>query len=129
MPYYPPPATAAAGTTVVGTTTIDFGAFPGKSDTSIDVTGQTNILSNSVISAWIYPSTATADHSADEHMLETIKIYVGNIVVGTGFTIYGFNSSEINENFYGILNNSQTIGNIGQGTRIYGQWTVAWSWN
>jgi len=121
-----------------GTVTLDFGAFPGKSDASVDITGQTAIVSGSLVEAWIRP-VATADHSADEHMLETIKVFAANIVAGTGFTIYGFNTSQLNEKLqepnivkfrsaaasvYGYVKPS--IGGIG--TRIYGQWTIAWAW-
>lgn len=122
-----------------GTTTINFGAFPGTSDASVAVTGQTGITGTSLVEAWLYPA-ATADHSADEHMVETIKVVAGNIVAGTGFTIYGFNTSERHEpltsagisrfrtaatTVYG--GTKPSIG--GRGTRIYGQWTVAWVWN
>lgn len=92
-----------------GTATIDFGAFPGASDTSVAVTGQTSIVSGSAVEAWILPA-ATADHSVDEHMVETLKVIAGNIVAGTGFTIYGFNSG---------------FGDV----RLYGTWNVAWVWN
>lgn len=126
-----------------GTTTIDFGAFPGASDASVAVTGQASILSGSLVEAWIFP-TATSDHSADEHMLETIKVFAGNVVAGTGFTIYAFNTSQLNEPLaevspigpfgsatktsttaYGY--SKPTVGGVG--TRIYGTWTVAWVWN
>ena len=79
-----------------GTAVLDFGAFPGKSDTSVAVTGQAGIVSGSLVEAWIRPD-ATADHSADEHMVETLKVFAANIIAGTGFTIYGFNTSEISE--------------------------------
>lgn len=98
-----------------GTATLNFGAFPGASDASVAVTGQAGILTGSLVEAWIRP-VATADHSADEHMVETLKVFAGNISAGTGFTIYGFNTSERNDP-------------RGQGTRLYGQWTVAWVWN
>lgn len=112
-----------------GTAVLDFGAFPGKSDASVAVTGQTGILSGSLVEAWIRP-VATADHSADEHMVETLKVVAGNIVVGTGFTIYGFNTSQLNEAPPGSLSGGQNrAGNEGKGTRIYGQWTIAWAWN
>lgn len=101
-----------------GTATLDFGAFPGKSDASVAVTGQAAILAGSLVEAWIRP-VATADHSADEHMVETFQVFAGNISVGTGFTIYGFNTSEVTDR------NPLTVG---LGTRIYGQWTVAWAW-
>ena len=79
-----------------GTTTIDFGSFPGTSDASVAITGQGSIVSGSLVEAWLRP-VATADHSEDEHMAETIKVVAGNIVPGTGFTIYGLNTGQINE--------------------------------
>lgn len=79
-----------------GTTTVNFGAFPGGYDTSVAVTGQASILSGSLVEAWLFP-TATSDHSADEHLLEPIKVIAGNVVAATGFTIYAFNNSPIIE--------------------------------
>lgn len=129
-----------------GTATLDFGAFPGKSDASVAVTGQAGILSGSLVEAWILPA-ATADHSADEHLVETLKVVAGNISAGTGFTIYGINTSQLNEPLseYGQGRNHRSTGTAaantgtganthkgsvgGQGTRIYGQWSVAWVWN
>lgn len=128
----------------VGTATIDFGAFPGVSDASVAVTGQTGIVAGSIVQAWIRP-VATADHSADEHLIETIKVVAGNIVAGTGFTIYASNTSQLNEPLEeaGYNRNHISTGTAaantgfgsainpsvgGNGTRIYGQWTVAWSW-
>jgi hypothetical protein len=110
-----------------GTTTLNFDAFPGRSDTSVAVTGQAGILAGSLVEAWLVP-TATADHTADEHLLETIQVQAGNVVAGTGFTIYAVNTSQLNEG--GI--NPAPIGKgsaAGRGTRIYGQWTVGWVWN
>lgn len=119
----------------VGTATIDFGAFPGASDTSIAVTGQAGIVSGSVVQAWLRPA-ATADHTADEHWIETIKVVAGNIVESTGFTIYAINTNQINEPLQSprIKDGATVSTNVpdpsvgGQGTRIYGQWAVAWSW-
>ncbi len=122
-----------------GTATIDFGSFPGKSDAFVAITGQAAIVANSLIEAWIRPA-ATADHTADEHMVETLKVIAGNIVAGTGFTIYGFNTNQINEPMeplrvapfrtaaapvYGYVVPSKG----GMGTRLYGLFTVAWVWN
>jgi hypothetical protein len=89
-----------------GTTAIDFGAYPGTFDTSVDVTGQTAIVAGSNVQAWLV-ATATADHSIDEHWVDPPKITVGNISPGVGFTIYA------------IAND---------GGRNYGQWTVQWTW-
>lgn len=109
-----------------GTTTLDFGAFPGKSDASVAITGQSAIVAGSLVEAWIRP-VATADHSADEHMLETIKVFAADIVAGVGFTIYGFNSDK---NIGGEpgTQDPRTRGYGGGDTLIYGQFTVAWAW-
>ena len=122
-----------------GTTTIDFGAFPGGSDASVVVTGQTGITGGSLVEAWLYPA-ATADHSADEHVVETIKVVAGNIVAGTGFTIYATNTSQLNEPLEspGVVGarpvTALTAGYVapsvgGRGTRIYGTWSIGWVWN
>ncbi len=133
----------------VGTATLDFGAFPGKSDASVNVIGQPGILGTSVVQAWLRPE-ATADHTADEHRLETIRVEVGDIVPGVGFTIYGMNSSQMNEPVVGArtptgvllptaampagpradpgTTRPSTYGG-GTGTRIYGQWSVQWRWS
>jgi hypothetical protein len=79
-----------------GTTTVDFGAFPGASDASVAVTGQTSITGTSLVEAWLYP-TATADHTADEHWVETIACCAGNVSAGVGFTIYAWNTNQISE--------------------------------
>ena len=91
-----------------GVAVVNFGAFPGSSDASIAVTGLTGIASGSNIVANLV-AVATSDHPADEHVVETISVIPGNIVAGTGFTIYAANT--------------------GAGdTLLYGQWTVAFHW-
>ena len=96
-----------------GTTTLDFGAFPGTFDASATITGQAGIVAGSLVGAWIRPE-ATADHSADEHRIETIAIVADTIVAGTGFTIYGREAG------------ADTTRN--EGHRLYGLFTVAWAW-
>ena len=93
-----------------GTADLDFGAFPGKSDASVAVTGQAGIVTGSLVEAWVRLE-ATADHTADEHFVEPIEIQAGNIVAGTGFTIYGINRTPLGE------------------TRLYGLWKIGWVWN
>lgn len=127
------------GSGAAGTTTIDFGAFPGGSDATVTVTGQTGIVSGSVVQAWLV-AQPTADHTADEHRVETISVTCGNIVANTSFDIYAQNTSQLNEPLIQAGNNqnrnaltmtlgasSPSIG--GQGTRIYGTWTVHWRWS
>jgi hypothetical protein len=115
-----------------GSTTVNFGAFPGASDTSATITGQATITTSNLVEAWIYP-VATADHSVDEHWVETIDCKAGSIVNGVGFTIWAKNNNQINEPVgeqgasQGIGSTNNSIG--GRGTRLYGQWTVGWVWN
>lgn len=96
----------AGGGATTGTTTVNFGAFPGSSDASIAVTGQAGIVSGSIVNAH-KRLIATADHSADEHFVEEWDVEAGNIVPGTGFTIYAKTRNK----------------------RLYGQWQIAWSWS
>ena len=126
-----------------GTATLDFGAFPGASDASVAVTGQAGSVAGSLVEAWLRPA-ASADHSADEHLIETLRVEAGYIVPGVGFTIYGINTNQLNEpvtppraaRFGGTgqdagagKQDAQTRDQGGKGARIYGQWTVAWVWN
>jgi hypothetical protein len=125
-----------------GTATINFGAFPGQSDASVTVTGQAGILAGSLVEAWLFP-TATADHSADEHVVETIEVKAGNIVAGTGFTIYAKNTNQVleREPLQQLVQQQPSAGDMprtigmnpnyitSRSPMIYGQWTVAWAWN
>jgi hypothetical protein len=118
-----------------GTATLDFGAFPGASDASVAVTGQTGILSGSLIEAWLVPADTT-DHLADEHRVETLEVMAGSIIAGTGFTIYGTNTCEVNEPVavpQGVgrqFSQDATQPDLGgKSSRIYGKWNVGWVWN
>jgi hypothetical protein len=90
-----------------GQTTIDFGAFPGVTDVTATVTGQDDIAAGATVEAFIMP-TATVDHSADEHIVDSPASIAGNVSAGVGFTIYG------------ITNTNQLV---------YGKWTVGWRWS
>lgn len=120
-----------------GTAAVDFGAFPGASDASVNVTGQTFIGAASNVEAWLRLQDS-ADHTADEHWVETIAVRAGNIVPGVGFTIYAWNTNQINEPLERRgpqtsaitqprpVELEPTIG--GRGTRLYGAWIVDWVW-
>jgi hypothetical protein len=107
-----------------GTTTLNFGAFPGASDTSVAVTGQASIIAGSLVEAWISPAADTADHSVDEQRVEQIKVNAGNIVAGTGFTIYGFSLCDTPE----PVTARSRVSMLAE-PRIYGQFNVNWVWN
>lgn len=130
--------TATAGSATFGTGTLDFGAFPGKSDAFVDVVSA-GALTTSNVTAWIRP-IATTDHTADEHWLESIRVFGVCEVNGT-VRIYGRNDSEINSMLVplgasrtsgaGVVG-SQTFDSLphvgGQGTLIFGQWSVGFQW-
>lgn len=92
-----------AGVTA-GTAIVDFGAG-GATDTSIAVTGQSTIVAGSKVFASAL-AMASADHSADEHWAEELLVVAGNVVAGTGFTIYA----------------------RGQRWPCFGKFNVAWTW-
>jgi hypothetical protein len=123
-----------------GKTTIDFGAFPGASDTFADVVAA-GVISTSCVEAWIHPA-ATADHTVDEHMLETLKVF-GIYISDGNIRIHGFNTSEIHEPLQRVPVEATPGAGLaihrplevqiplqgGIGTRLYGLFTVAWVWN
>lgn len=76
-----------------------------KSSTLLAITGQTGLTDSAHIEAFMM-GDSTTDHSADEHIIESIKLRCGSIVPGVGFTIYA-------ETEYG-------------GT--FGQFKVRWVW-
>lgn len=125
-----------------GTTEVDFGAFPGASDASVAVS-QPAIGSGNLAEAWLWP-VDTTDHTADEHLVEPIKVFAHSVVDGVGFTIFARNDNPLTEPLAFIKGaKNRTISGAlaggvsklqqpsagGKGTRIYGKWTVAWVWN
>lgn len=126
-----------------GHTTVDFGAFPGSSHATVDVTGQAGILTSSDVEAWIRAEDS-ADHTADEHIVETIQARAAGIIAGTGFRIHAWNTSQLNEPVPetaavtsgaarggGGLQHPSNPNDLGggKGTRLYGVWNVSWVWN
>jgi hypothetical protein len=114
-----------------GTTTVNFGAFPGATEATAVITGQTGILSNSMVEAWLYPIGGTADHSEDEHVVDPPIVTVSTLVVGTGFTIRVIAdpvdvpppllSPRATRDVTGAAYSNLT-------PMPYGLWQVAWAW-
>jgi hypothetical protein len=135
-PPGPQGPTSAAGST--GVASLDFGAFPGASDASVAVSAPA-IGAGDRPFAWIFPA-ATADHTADEHMVEPFEVFANAVVAGVGFTISGVNFNMLFEPLVPTsgANNVTLAGGLvkpstaqqptagGIGTRIYGAWTIAW---
>jgi len=117
-----------AFTQAAGSAVIDFGAFPGATDAQVSVTGQPGIQANSIVEAWI-AAAASADHSADEHWIDPPRVMAGNIVPGTGFTVYGV----ILDGTNGADGQNPAVGpgsaNGNTGNQLcYGKWSVNWRW-
>lgn len=68
-----------------GVATVDFGSS-GNSTASVAV-ADTGVTVNSVILASVL-AEATADHTADEHVVEEMAVMAGSISAGVGFSIY-----------------------------------------
>jgi hypothetical protein len=94
-------ATGPLGVGNTGSAVIDFGAFPGQNTTSVVVTGQSNILSTSTISAFFMTDT-TADHTSSDHQYASLFVTLtcGTIVPGVCFTI----NATCNDNMQGTFN-------------------------
>lgn len=132
--------TGGGGGGTRGVATVDFGAFPGVSDATTTITGQTGILAGSRVRAWI-EATSTADHTSDEHWLESLCVVAGNIVPSVGFTIYarntGTQSEPVMERWADTrlagpgtgINQTRANNGGGKGTLLYGEFTVGWEWH
>jgi hypothetical protein len=100
---------------------------------------ETGVTAGSVVQAWLIAAD-TADHNAEEHIIETITVIPGAPIAGTGFNVYARNNSQLNEPLTLInpvkfktiqtqIAGSSTPGYGGMATRIYGQWTIGWKWS
>ena len=80
-----------------GTSTIDFGAFPGSNEASIAVTGQGTISATSKAEAYIMGDDTTSDHTANDHryFAALIGLSCGTPTVSTGFTIYARSTEKL----------------------------------
>jgi hypothetical protein len=92
------------GTGNVGTALLDFG-LTGKTETSVSVAAP-SILSTSIVLVSLVAKDS-ADHSADEHLVEEIEVMPGAVTAGVGFTIVG------------------RTGNF----PLRGAWNVNWYWS
>lgn len=90
-----------------GSAVLNFGAFPGSNESSVVVTGQTSIVSTSVVHLYIGSSSSTTNHTADDHKYFAVfsGLSVSPPTPGSGFTIY-----------------ARSI------EKLSGQWLVNWAW-
>ena len=136
------PAGAGGGTS--GTTTVDFGVFPGKTDAEVTITGQAGIVAGSIVIASIR-AVASADHTVGEHVIEQLKVVPYGIVAATGFTLRVICTDPVVASLESggaggrgggantlasrsIGNAAKERGGFGNG-RVYGVWNLNWSWS
>lgn len=101
------PPVGGVGALNSGVVEVNFGAHPGTDIATVAVTGQTTIAADSKITVWIFPKDTT-DHTAEEHLIEDIRVFVpvASIIVGTGFTVHA----------------------VAESGRAHGLWNVGWMW-
>lgn len=99
--------TASTGGT--GVDTIDFGSPNAFTQVAERAIAAPAIQAGSVVEAWLN-AVATADHSVDEHLVDGPRVFAGGIVPGVGFTITGVATDR-------------------PGSKLYGEWSVAWRWS
>jgi hypothetical protein len=113
-----------SGSGATGFAEIDFGAWPGSSMATLNINGQAAIAAGSVVEAWVVAKN-TADHSADEHIVDPPRLICGAIVPGSGFTIYA-TSTENRRAPFSPLHRGQR--KTAKTSRTYGKWALAWRW-
>jgi hypothetical protein len=128
--------TGAGSTLTAGTATLNFGAWPGSTDASVAVTGQTGIGAGSRIWVGVAP-VATSEHSIDEHMVDGPMLFVGIPSAGVGFTIYGMvhdmlgagNNINVSYPPFVPLALDYNADAVARPTRrCYGNYSVWWMW-
>lgn len=73
----------------IGSGILDFGlATNMNTEAFFMVGGQGSILAASEVEAWVMEAY-TVDHSNDEHRIENLYVFPGNVTIGSGFIIYG----------------------------------------
>lgn len=86
---------------ITGLATIDFGStFPGSNETSVVVTGISNILSTSRVRPF-FMTGSTSDHTENDHKYASllIDLTVNPISVGSGFTLNATSTQKFNGTF------------------------------
>lgn len=90
-----------------GQATLDFGVYPGTNEATVTVTGQTDILTTSVVNVQVHHTDTSTSHTAADH--EYFSTFAG-ITVSTPTASSGFTIKAKSLH------------------KLTGTWTVRWSW-
>ena len=73
----------------VGSSVVNFGAFPGSNEATVTVIGQTDIAADALCEAWV-TVIPTADHTISDHTYAAWLFHpsCSAATAGAGFTIY-----------------------------------------
>jgi len=84
----------------VGSSIINFGAFPGANEAAVTVIGQADIAADALCEAWI-SAVATADHTVSDHTYAAWLTHpsCSAATTGTGFTIYATSPEKMQGTF------------------------------
>ena len=84
----------------VGTSVIDFGAYPGSNEASVSVTGQSSILTTSSAEAWLM-AEAYADHTVNDATYASLLTAISCSIPtdSVGFTIYARSTEKLQGQF------------------------------
>lgn len=84
-----------------GTSTLDFGNYPGSNEASIIISGQSTVKSDSIIRVYVNSSDTSVDHTANDHKYfsEFATVTSGSLVAGVGFTIYATSIHKLSGKF------------------------------
>tara|TARA_R110000851_G_scaffold106820_3_gene226477 strand:- start:1186 stop:1494 length:309 start_codon:yes stop_codon:yes gene_type:complete len=82
-----------------GLAILDFGS--GSQNAEIIITGQTQIASDSFITAEVRLE-ATSMHDIDDFIIDPIRVMVKNLVAGVGFTIQGRMDNGVTNGTYNV---------------------------
>lgn len=116
-----------------GSTTVNFGTFPGSPEASTDVTGQSGFVAASIVEAWLLP-IATADHSIDEHVAEKEAMDViaqykvdGTLTIRASARIFQ-QLREVNNEFSQASSRGPGVDYTPEPRLLHGLFTMGWAW-
>ena len=80
----------------VGSSVVNFGAFPGSNEATVSVIGQTDIAADALCEAWV-TAIPTADHTVSDHAYTAnlMRPTCGVATAGNGFTIYCYSPEKL----------------------------------
>jgi hypothetical protein len=81
---------------VTGSTTVDFGAYPGSNEASTVVSGQAGIAAGSSVQAWLV-AEATSNHNVSDATYAALLAAISCSVptADTGFTVYARSAEKL----------------------------------